>query len=138
MTAPTRVMVAVVAIAAAATTLGVTARALAAPQVVTLHVEHSRFDAGTLTVEAGRPVRFEIVNDDPIEHELIVGDREMHDLHERGLPHHHDGDDGAVTVSANSTASMTMTVPEAAELLFGCHLPGHWDYGMRGTLLVTG
>ncbi|MCA1842368.1 MAG: hypothetical protein LC792_04110 [Actinobacteria bacterium] len=21
---------------------------------------------------------------------------------------------------------------------FGCHLPGHWAYGMQGTIVVTG
>jgi uncharacterized cupredoxin-like copper-binding protein len=31
----------------------------------------------------------------------------------------------------------TYTFPDTTgELIFGCHLPGHYDFGMRGTVSV--
>ena len=43
------------------------------PVTVVVDVEHSRFIPSTLRVEVGTEVRFVVRNDDPINHELIVG-----------------------------------------------------------------
>jgi uncharacterized cupredoxin-like copper-binding protein len=31
----------------------------------------------------------------------------------------------------------TVTFPSQGSLLFGCHLPGHYAYGMRGVITIT-
>ena len=30
-----------------------------------------------------------------------------------------------------------MTFPSAGNLLFGCHLPGHYAYGMHGVIAIA-
>jgi len=75
------------------------------------------------------------VNTDPIDHEFIVGDDSVQDLHERGTEAHHDPRPGEVTVLAGETVTTTFTFGEQ-DLLFGCHVPGHYAYGMRGVVLV--
>jgi uncharacterized cupredoxin-like copper-binding protein len=107
-------------------------------RTVELVVEHSHFAPDTLTVRAGQEVRFVMVNDDPIDHELIIGPMSVQREHERGHDTHHDGSDGAVSVPANSRGTTTYVFDEAGTIYFGCHLPGHWDYGMRGTITVEG
>lgn len=107
------------------------------PLVVELTIHHSAFSASEIEVPAGVPVRYVVRNDDPIDHELIVGDAEVQSRHESGTHGSHGDVDGEVTVPAGETGTTTFTAPAGEPLFFGCHLPGHWDYGMRGTLNAT-
>jgi uncharacterized cupredoxin-like copper-binding protein len=108
-------------------------------RTVALDVRHSRFSASMVRVRPGETVRFVVRNHDPIEHELIVGDDEVQRLHEAGTDRLHQGP-GAVSVAPGATAATTYTFPSSpssSRLLFGCHLPGHWAYGMRGSIVIS-
>lgn len=106
---------------------------------VTLTARHSRFTPSAVTVPAGATVRFVVRNLDPIDHELIVGDAEVHRHHATGRDAHHDGDvPGEVSVPAGTTASTTWTAPPTGgDTAFACHLPGHLDHGMAGVVRVS-
>ena len=108
-----------------------------ARRTVTLRLHHSRFSVSTLHVRPGTTVRFVVHNADPIAHELIVGDQAVQDRHEKGTEAHHGARDGEVSVAAGETAETSYTFTTPGRLLFGCHLPGHWDYGMRGSIAVA-
>lgn len=114
------------------------AGASAGEETITLTVRHSRFSPSVLDVRPGTTVRFVVRNLDPIAHELIVGDQAVQDVHERGTESHHRERPGEVSVPAGATAETTYTFPPSGPrpVLLGCHLPGHWDYGMRGTVRV--
>jgi uncharacterized cupredoxin-like copper-binding protein len=103
--------------------------------VVRLVIHHSRFSAEHVHVPSGR-VTFIVRNSDPIDHELIIGDRAAQDSHEGGTETHHDAP-GEITVPAGRIAETTYTFAPSHPTLFGCHLPGHWAYGMHGTLEVV-
>lgn len=108
-----------------------------AERTVTLTIHHSRFSTADVRVAAGEPVRFVVRNTDPIAHELIVGDRSVQDAHEVGTEAHHGGRPGEVSVPAGATAVTTYRFGRrGTTTLFGCHLPGHWAYGMRGEIRV--
>jgi uncharacterized cupredoxin-like copper-binding protein len=101
-------------------------------------IRYSRFDPETIVVEPGQRVRFVIRNTDPIDHEFILGDAEVQRVHEDGTEAHHAPRPGEVSVPAGETVVTTYTFPETAgELIFGCHLPGHYDFGMRGTVTIA-
>ncbi len=51
---------------------------------VEVGIDQSRFDIGTLRVREGTLVQFVVHNDDPIDHELVVGDPEVHRRHADG------------------------------------------------------
>ena len=106
------------------------------PQTVEITVHHSRFVPSAVSVRPGATVRFVVHNTDPIEHEFIVGDQAVQNMHEVGTDALHQGP-GAVSVRPESTAETVYTFPTTGHLLFGCHLPGHWAYGMRGTIVIT-
>ena len=106
-------------------------------QTIELTIKHSRFDPEALTVERGTTVRFVVHNLDPIDHELIVGDDEVHERHEKGTEAHHGAKPGEVSVAAGETAETTFTFDEPGDVLYACHLPRHLDYGMKGTVTVT-
>jgi uncharacterized cupredoxin-like copper-binding protein len=104
---------------------------------VTLTIRYSRFVPSVLEVRSGTTVRFVVRNLDPIAHELIVGDEAVQDVHERGSETHHGERPGEVSVPAGSTAETTYVFDGPGTVLLGCHLPGHWDHGMRGTVRVA-
>ena len=131
-----RLVVVVAVLSAGAVTV---ARAGTDPAVrtVTLTVRFSKFSPAQVEVEPGTTVRFVVENLDPIAHELIIGDAGVHERHATGTEPHHGDRPGEVSVAANSTAETKFTFERRGELAFGCHLPGHWAYGMHGVISVA-
>jgi len=115
-----------------------TARGVLGPEPVTvmLEIEHSRFTPERIDVVEGTEVRFVLVNGDPINHEVIVGPDEVHDVHASGTHAAHGEVPGEVSVAALGIASTTYRFDAPGEVLFACHLPGHFAYGMTGTVVV--
>jgi uncharacterized cupredoxin-like copper-binding protein len=104
---------------------------------VVVTIEHSRFQPSELTVERGTTVTFVIRNGDPIDHEFIVGDDTVQRRHEVGRDKHHHGVvPGEISVPAGEERTTTYTFSEPGTLLFGCHLPAHYAYGMKGVIHV--
>jgi uncharacterized cupredoxin-like copper-binding protein len=126
-------------VAAGALLLVLPAGPATTPRTVVLTAHHSRFSPARVEVAAGTTVRFVVRNEDPIDHELVVGDDQTHRRHEAGREAHHHGEvAGEVSVPAGDTAATTYRFDRPGRVLLGCHLPGHWDYGMRGVVLVSG
>jgi len=105
---------------------------------VTITITHSAFDRPELRVPAGVPVTFTLVNEDPIDHEWLVGDAAFHDAHRTGSHAAHGEVPTEVTVPALETATTTITFDEPGSYAYICHLPGHEAYGMVGVLTVDG
>ena len=122
-------------VGAAAASRGAAARANDGTVRITIH--YSTFEPADLAVEPGETVRFVIVNTDPIDHEFILGDEDVQRVHEEGTEAHHAPRPGEVSVPAGETVVTTYTFPKIiGALIFGCHLPGHYDFGMRGTVTI--
>jgi uncharacterized cupredoxin-like copper-binding protein len=109
---------------------------VAAPSVAVVF-HYSRFVPGTITVPAGVPITVTLRNDDPIEHEWIVGPPEVHAAHRVGTEPSHAERPTEVTVPALATRQTRITWDRPGEYAFICHLPGHEAYGMRGTVRVV-
>jgi uncharacterized cupredoxin-like copper-binding protein len=105
---------------------------------VALHVEHTRFSEEKIVVRPGTEVRFVVVNEDPINHELIVGPDDVHAVHEAGQHAQHPAVPGELSVGPNAEAETTYQFDEPGEVVFACHLPGHFAYGMHGVVEVVG
>ena len=107
-------------------------------RTVELTIHHSRFSTDAMRFPRESTVRFVVRNTDPIDHELIVGDQATQDRHEHGTETHHDGSvPGEISVPAGSVVATTYRFAGPGRLLYGCHLPGHWAYGMHGAIVVT-
>jgi uncharacterized cupredoxin-like copper-binding protein len=103
---------------------------------VELAVRHSRFLPDRLAVAEGTTVRFVVANEDPIDHELIVGGPDVHARHETGTEAEHGAVPGEVSVPAGTTRETTFRFDDAGTVRFACHLPKHLDYGMKGEVAV--
>jgi uncharacterized cupredoxin-like copper-binding protein len=107
-----------------------------APLRVEIRIHYSHFEPSRLFVPAGVPVTFVIHNDDPIDHEWIVGDDALQQRHRTGTEMRHDSRPTEITIAALSTLETTITFAQPVVWRYICHLPGHEAYGMVGTLVV--
>ena len=106
-------------------------------RTVEIDIHYSHFDPPHLTVKAGEPIRFVIVNMDPIDHEWIVGDEALHQRHRTGTEPSHGARPTEQTILAGRRVETVVTFAQPGELKYICHLPGHEAYGMVGTVTVV-
>lgn len=104
---------------------------------VVMDMAYSRFSVEHLRVYAGTLVRFEVHNLDPIHHELVIGPPEVHAAHEQGTHLAHPPVPGEVSLTPGASGMTYWLFDEPGEVTFACHLPGHVDYGMVGTVEVV-
>ena len=104
---------------------------------IVIDIHHSAYLPEKLEVERGTVVTFVIENGDPIDHEFILGNEEVQEVHESGTEAHHGAKPGEVSIPAGETRTTTYEFVEPGTLIFGCHLPGHYSYGMRGVVEVS-
>lgn len=107
-------------------------------RVIEIDIEHSAFQPARITVEQGETVRFVVRNNDPIDHEFLIGDSKMQQIHEEGTEAHHGAKPGEISIPGKQVAETTYVFTDDTDLLFGCHLPSHYDYGMRGEIIIEG
>jgi uncharacterized cupredoxin-like copper-binding protein len=121
----------------AAMAAGVAARSHE-PAVIEIDIQWSHFSPSTARVPVGVPVTFVIRNDDPIDHEWIVGDAAMHERHRTGTEPVHGSRPTEISIPAGSERRTTIVFDAAGTRQFICHLPGHEGYGMVGTVTIGG
>lgn len=102
------------------------------------------FDQTEIRVRAGETVRFVLVNEGVMEHEITVGDAAaqsnhramMQDMsHEAMLEGGHDHPNSAAA-APGLEAELLWTFTEKGEFEFACNIPGHAELGMAGRLIV--
>ena len=99
------------------------------------------FDPAGVTVTAGETVTFRVTNVGAIPHDFVLGDSHMQDEHEAEMAEMsgdmamHD-EPNAFVLEPGETKEMTWHMTESGEILFGCHQPGHYQAGMKGTVTI--
>jgi uncharacterized cupredoxin-like copper-binding protein len=119
---------------------GCTSTSQAATDIISVEIHHSHFVPSSISLGANQTVHFVVHNTDPIDHEFIVGDQATQNRHEHGTEDHHDGSvPGEISVPAGAVAETTYHFgpPGQPQIFYGCHLPGHWAYGMHGLIRVS-
>lgn len=103
----------------------------------TVAIHFSKFETRRLTVPAGVPITLVLENEDPIEHEWMVGDDAMHDRHRTGTEPYHDEIPTEVSLRPFETRTTVVQFDTPGDYEFVCHLPGHEQYGMKGVIRVV-
>ena len=120
---------------------GATAVALAGPTqpvttAVAIEIHYSHFNPSEIAVPVGVPVTITLRNEDPIDHEWIVGDDAVQQKHRTGTELLHPSIPTEVVIAALSTRTTVVTFAQAGQLKYICHLPGHEAYGMVGVATI--
>ena len=129
-------VIAVLAVAGTAATL---ARGLGSPSPSTnveIVIRYSHFEPAAISVPVGVPVTITLRNEDPIDHEWIVGDEAIHAVHRTGTELLHPSKPTEVVIPAMQTRTTVVTFAEPAVWQYICHLPAHEAYGMVGTVTI--
>ena len=106
-------------------------------QTITVDMRFSHYTPTAIRVHEGETVRFKLVNQDPITHEFIIGDAAAQEAHEHSLNEDHNGKPGQASLAPGETRFITFTFDAPGSLIFACHRPGHYAYGMRGTISIS-
>lgn len=90
-----------------------------------------------IEVAAGETVTFVVENTGASTHELFVGDAEQQRAREDALAGGDlPPDPASLVVPFGETGELTHTFDGPGELEFACHIPGHHEAGMVGTIVV--
>lgn len=106
-------------------------------RTIAVRMRYSKYEPGTLTVRAGTTVEFVLSNADPIEHEFVIGTHDEQLKHEAGDPHDPHSGPGEALLHGDQRTRLRYTFRTPGTLEFACHRPGHYRYGMVGTIRVT-
>jgi uncharacterized cupredoxin-like copper-binding protein len=107
------------------------------PIRVEIRIQYSHYEPDAVSVPRAVPVTFVLINEDPIDHEFLIGDAAFHERHRHGTEAQHGARPNEVSISALTTAETTLVFDTPGTILYICHLPRHEAYGMVGTLTVT-
>lgn len=135
-----------------------------ATRTVEVRLKDIAFEPASLTVKAGETVRFVLINEGQLPHEFNLGDKAMHAEHqkqmvamqgelftaavgEQGMGHgamsghdhgagHGHGGGNTVLVMPGQRAELTWTFKASAPIEFACNVPGHYQAGMVGPLII--
>ena len=99
------------------------------------------FDPASVTITEGETVTFRVTNVGAIPHDFVLGDAQMQDEHEAEMAEMSDDmamhdEPNAFVLEPGETKEMTWHMTEGGEILFGCHQPGHYQAGMKGTVTI--
>ncbi|MDW3221068.1 MAG: hypothetical protein R8F63_20885 [Acidimicrobiales bacterium] len=99
-------------------------------------------------LDLGTVLEVRMTNIGAVEHEAVFGDlaaqnaaeAEMADASTAASDHDgHGGDHGSPTLvlAPGESGSIVVTMEEPGDMIIGCHVPGHWDAGMRSDYVVS-
>jgi plastocyanin len=127
-----------VVVAAGAAAVALAARPGTTPQTaITIEIKYSHFNPSAISVPVGVPVTITLVNEDPIDHEWIIGDDAVQERHRTGTELLHPVRPTEQVIPALSTRVTTITFDHPATWKYICHLPGHEAYGMVGVASIV-
>lgn len=125
---------------------GMPGKAKQATRVVRLKASDVKFNIKTLRFRVGETVKFVITNAGEGDHEMTIGDaatqlahrKEMEKAMENGgMSHHGHGHPNAAYLKPGATRSLIWRFTKAGTFEFGCNIPGHYEAGMKGKIMVA-
>ena len=98
-----------------------------------------RFTPAEITVKRGERVRFAAKNSGKLMHEMVLGTRKELEEHAAVMRKHpemeHD-EPNMLHVAPGKTGEMGWQFTKAGEFYYGCLVPGHFEAGMIGKVIV--
>jgi uncharacterized cupredoxin-like copper-binding protein len=100
-----------------------------------------RFVPDQVKVKRGDTVRFVVRNSGKTMHEMVIGTEEELKKHAELMRKHpgmeHD-EPYMAHVPPGGKEEITWTFTRPGTFMYGCLIPGHWEAGMKGSIVVAG
>lgn len=102
-----------------------------------------RFSPAEVGVRAGERVRFVLVNKGKLEHEFVLGTMEHLKQHAEEMKQHagmemEHQEQGEVEVPPGKSRTLRWRFTKPGTYYYGCLVPGHFEAGMVGKVIVAG
>lgn len=97
---------------------------------------------GPVQIRKGETIRFVVRNSGALPHEFSLGDvafQAQHAAQMKKMPHMQHTDPNTVSVAPGQTAELIWTfsrVPPDSVVQIACHVPGHYEAGMKADLVI--
>jgi uncharacterized cupredoxin-like copper-binding protein len=119
---------------------GIAGEAKAAQRTITITMtDNMRFSPDRIEVNEGDTVKFVIRNAGKMLHEMVIGTKKELDAHAEMMKKHpnmeHD-EPWMAHVEAGKTTTLVWRFNRVGEFRYACLLPGHYEAGMVGTIVV--
>jgi uncharacterized cupredoxin-like copper-binding protein len=103
--------------------------------------DNMRYTPPRIRVKRGEIVRFVVTNQGKVEHEFVLGTmdelkKHAQKMREQPQMEHHDEEHG-VEVEAGKTGTFAWQFTKAGEFYYACLVPGHFEAGMVGKVIVA-
>lgn len=98
-----------------------------------------RFKPERIEIKRGETIRFVVHNNGQVKHEMVLGtmtELKKHAALMVKFPEMEHDDPNAVSVEAGKTAEFAWTFTKAGNFDFACLVPGHFEAGMKGKIVV--
>jgi uncharacterized cupredoxin-like copper-binding protein/Cu/Ag efflux protein CusF len=100
-----------------------------------------RFTPSSITVKQGETIRLIVKNSGKLKHELVLGtEKDLKEHYEQMKKHpemEHD-DPNMVSLAPGKTGEVIWQFTKAGKVDFACLQPGHYEAGMKGSVMVAG
>jgi len=117
------------------------ARTSAAARTIQIEMnDQMRFTPSRVTVKRGETVRFVVSNKGAVMHEMVIGtmaELKEHAEHMKKHPNMKHAEANMAHVAPGRSGEIVWTFTKAGEVYFGCLIPGHFDAGMVGKVVVV-
>ena len=124
-------------------TFGEVGKAAEVTRTITVNMEDTAYDLKNLTVKDGETIRFIIVNKDETEHEFTLGTADMQAEDREKMAKQSDAGESmqmmepnAVSVGSLETKELIWKFKGPGKIEFDCNVPGHYEAGMRGDVMI--
>ena len=109
-------------------------------RTVKVDMTEMRFSPAELKVKQGETVRFVVKNSGQLMHEMVIGrmqDLKQHAEVMRKHPEMEHAEPYMAHVAPKKTGELVWQFTKAGEFHYGCLIPGHFESGMVGKLIVS-
>ena len=105
---------------------------------VVINAHDIAYEAVTIEVAVGQPVKLTLNNTGVLEHDFSITDINVADVHEESTAHGHTAANADLHVAAEpgTSATLEFTPTAAGTYEFFCTTAGHKEAGMVGQLIV--
>ncbi|MEO6918940.1 MAG: cupredoxin family protein [Collimonas sp.] len=102
--------------------------------------DNMRFTPANIRVKQGETVKFLVVNNGKLKHEMVIGSPAQlaeHAALMRKMPEMEHEDDNQVSVAPGASGELIWKFDRAGTVDFACLQAGHYEAGMKGQIVAS-
>ena len=108
-------------------------------RTILINAQDIKFDQSEILVKSGETVKFVVANTGKLKHEFIIGSAEEQRQHAemmKQMPDMVHEDANTLTLEPGETKNLVWRFTRAGAVEVACHVPGHYEAGMKSNVTV--